>query len=161
MVNGTPKRAVVDHLGSGVVAWARDDLGGSHFSLLGARPNPGPFSSRGVGPSPSPDCPVGVPGDCFDASPAYYETLRFTDIDGKPGDEVLARLSDGLRVWKLSDDGTTWHRLATLRDLAGSALGPNPPPPGPVGVDPHGQHRRQGRRRSAGARRQRAAGLIL
>ena len=46
-----------------------------------------------------PDC---VPGDtnteCFDQSPSYYETLQTANIDGSPGDELLGRLDDGLRV---------------------------------------------------------------
>jgi hypothetical protein len=40
--------------------------------------------------------------------PSYYETLRVADIDGVAGDEILARVSDGLHVWEMSGDGTNW-----------------------------------------------------
>jgi hypothetical protein len=121
VVNGTAKRAVIDQGAGGMLGWARDNLfsGPLHFSLLGARPNPGPFNTV-----------LPCRPECFNSSPSYYETLRFADIDGKPGDEVLGRLSSGLQLWKLSDDATTWNYLTTLTDLQGAAHGPNPPPPG-------------------------------
>jgi hypothetical protein len=74
-------------------------------------------------PSPSPFADVfsGCSGECFGSSPSYYETLRFANIDGGFGEEMLGRLADGLHVWKLSAAGTNWLPRATLTDLKGSA----------------------------------------
>ncbi len=67
------------------------------------------------------DCPFSRSSpDCFGSSPSYYETLRFANVDGGTGDEMLARTSDGLLAFKLLADGK-WQRLATLGDLKGSA----------------------------------------
>jgi hypothetical protein len=53
--------------------------------------------------------------------PQYYSTIRAANIDGKPGDEILARFWDGMRVYKYfppsaggnSIDGGTWKRIGT------------------------------------------------
>jgi hypothetical protein len=74
----------------------------------------------------SPDCPFSKlgasgagSGDCVGGSPSYYETVRAVDIDGAPGDEMIARASDGLRIdkWSPGQD----DRLPTLTALAGAA----------------------------------------
>ena len=52
--------------------------------------------------------------------PYYYSTIQTADIDGQPGAEVLARFSDGMRVYKYlppsggnAIDGGTWKRIGT------------------------------------------------
>jgi hypothetical protein len=82
-----------------------------------------PFSARGATGAGS--------GDCLGSGPSYYETLQAANIDGKPGDELLARASDGLRV-KTWDPGhqpppccyVAEHldALPTLTDLGGSSF---------------------------------------
>ena len=79
------------------------------------RPADCPFSDAGATGSGS--------GDCVGRSPSYYETFQATDIDGLPGDELIARASDGLRVkkWVLGPTGGSWNALPTLTALAGAA----------------------------------------
>jgi hypothetical protein len=84
----------------------------------------GPFADGEDGP----DCPFTASSpDCVGTSPSYYETLGAADVDGQPGDEVLARASDGLRVRQWVPPATTFQvggkfqSLATLSALAGSA----------------------------------------
>jgi hypothetical protein len=78
----------------------------------------------------TPDCPFSTSGatgagsgDCLGSSPSYYETLQAADVDGRPGDglgdELLARASDGLRLYLI--DGTLTAPGATLTALAGAA----------------------------------------
>ena len=74
---------------------------------------------------PSADCPFSAAGasgpgsgDCLGASPSYYETLQAANVDGRPGDELLARASDGLRVKRWNGGG--YDSLATLHALAGA-----------------------------------------
>ncbi len=107
---------IVDRDAGGVRAAYRDSV---MWHTLVTKPNPGQFSDVDV----SPDCYTQKHG-CFSASPSYYETLRFADIDGQPGQEMLGRLSDGLRVYKLSPDKFTWQPLATLTDLGGAGDDP-------------------------------------
>ena len=95
------------------------------FSIIGQGDDAGdcPFSARGATGDGS--------GDCLGSSPSYYETLQAANIDDKPGDELLARASDGLRV-KTWDPGHQpppccfieehLDALPTLTDLAGSGL---------------------------------------
>ena len=52
--------------------------------------------------------------------PQYYSTIQAANIDGQPGDEILARFWDGMRVYKYfppagknSIDGGTWKRIGT------------------------------------------------
>ena len=87
----------------------------------------GPFADV-----PSADCPFSAAGasgpgssDCLGTSPSYYETLQAANIDGRPGDELLARASDGLRVKRWNGSG--YDSLATLHALAGA---PGSIPPG-------------------------------
>jgi hypothetical protein len=84
---------------------------------------PGPFSDV----PGAPDCPFSSngasgdgSGDCLGSSPYYYETLRTADIDGQPGEELLARASDGLRVKRYNGHG--YDSLATVTDLAGAGV---------------------------------------
>jgi hypothetical protein len=73
------------------------------------------------------DCPFSTAGatgpgsgDCLGSSPSYYETLQGADIDGDGSDELLARASDGLRVYDyLPEFG--FSPRATLTALAGAA----------------------------------------
>jgi hypothetical protein len=91
---------------------------------LGVRPSPGPFAFSQ--PPISADCNFNE-SQCFGASPAYYETLRFGHIVGDTdrGDpEALGRLSDGLRVWQLASDGSAWTKLPTLTALGGANVSP-------------------------------------
>ena len=85
----------------------------------------------------SPDCPFSVggatgagSGDCVGSSPSYYETLQAANIDGQPGDELLARASDGLRVRKFNPASTDptngWEGLPTLTALSGAASSVQP-----------------------------------
>ena len=77
-----------------------------------------------------PDCPFSAGGatgagsaDCVGSSPSYYETFQAADVDGVPGDELLARASDGLRVrkWVPGSSGGSWNLLTTLTAPAGAA----------------------------------------
>ena len=52
--------------------------------------------------------------------PYYYSTIQAADIDGRPGEGILARFWDGMRVYKYvppaggkSIDGGTWQRIGT------------------------------------------------
>jgi FG-GAP-like repeat len=52
--------------------------------------------------------------------PQFYSTIQAADVDGKPGAEILARFSDGMRVYKYtppaggsSINGGTWTRIGT------------------------------------------------
>ena len=52
--------------------------------------------------------------------PYYYSTIQAADIDGQPGEEILARFWDGMRVYKYvppaggkNIDGGTWRRIGT------------------------------------------------
>jgi hypothetical protein len=74
----------------------------------------------------SPDCPFSNSGatgagsaDCLGSSPSYYETMQAADVDGQPGDELLARASDGLRMYSLFGSSATPG--PTLTALAGAA----------------------------------------
>jgi FG-GAP-like repeat len=103
---------VLGRLGFGVSLWDIDVFnswgplyGGLGADQLGAFADvPGPLVYTGLPDRPG-DCPFSArgasgagSGDCLGSSPSYYETLQAADIDGKPGDELLARASDGLRV---------------------------------------------------------------
>ncbi len=102
----------------------------------------GSGSPNGVNPMPpvfadvpSPDCPFSTAGasgdgsgDCLGSSPSYYETMQAADVDGLSGgqDELLARASDGLRVYKWTPEGQLIGQGkfvpgATLPALAGAA----------------------------------------
>jgi hypothetical protein len=121
-------RALIERYDGGVVAQYEN---AGKWQVLGAKPSPGPFADAVE--APNTDCPFETDGptsECFGSSPSYYETLRFADIDGKPGEEMLGRTSDGLRMYKLASDGSKWSALAKLTDLGGSAFDSNPPPPG-------------------------------
>jgi FG-GAP-like repeat len=50
--------------------------------------------------------------------PQYYSTIQAADIDGQPGEEILARFSDGMRVYRYSPpaggssiDGGSWSLI--------------------------------------------------
>jgi hypothetical protein len=108
--------AVVEDLSGGLTA--QYESGGKWLSL-GVNPSPGPFALSE--PPISADCNFND-DQCFGSSPSYYETLRLGDIVGDGNHaEALGRLSDGLRVWQLGSDGSTWSRLATLKALAGTS----------------------------------------
>ena len=69
------------------------------------------------------DCPfTAQTQDCLGSSPSYYETLQLANVDGQPGDELLARATDGLRVrtWGGAQSGFTGG-LPTLAALAGDS----------------------------------------
>jgi hypothetical protein len=90
-----------------------------------------PFSNVDLPGDGNPDCPFSAggatgagSGDCLGVSPSYYETLQPADIDGEPGDELLARASDGLRVRKWSIDEI--DNMPPLPDLAGDAASVQP-----------------------------------
>jgi hypothetical protein len=73
------------------------------------------------------DCPfTRETQDCFGSSPSYYETMQAADIDGEPGDELLGRATDGLRVhWWAGPQSIGWlQSLPTLSDLAGPSSTP-------------------------------------
>ena len=99
----------------GLSGWLQDGIG-QWFQIGGTEPWDGPGSNNNPGPFadvPGPDCPFSSngasgagSGDCLGSSPAYYETFRTANVDGRPGDEVLARASDGLRVKRFNG-----HRL--------------------------------------------------
>ena len=88
-----------------------------------------PFGDAGTTPAIL-DCPFSAggatgpgSGDCVGSSPSYYETLQAADVDGVPGDELIARASDGLRVrkWEPGSSGGSWDALPTLTALAARA----------------------------------------
>ena len=128
--NLSPSGELLARTQFGVSAWTQDSQGqwiaiggGSDpYEGLGLSNTPGPFADVA-----GPDCPFSSNGasgpgsaDCLGTSPSYYETLRTADIDGRPGEELLARASDGLRV-KRWNGGTNYDSLATLTALAGPA----------------------------------------
>ena len=54
------------------------------------------------------------------AQPQYYSTIQAADVDGQPGEEILARFWDGMRTYKYSPpaggtdiDGGSWTRIGT------------------------------------------------
>ena len=49
---------------------------------------------------------------------AYYSTIQLADVDGDGTDELLARASDGLHVWKFNPSSATWSGLPTLTNLS-------------------------------------------
>jgi hypothetical protein len=117
---------IVSRTRFGVSAW---DLRSS-TAIDGSGTDPmhlGPFADvRG------PECPFSTSGasgpgssDCLGSGPGYYETLRGANIDGQPGEELLALGSDGLRVRKwVPPSGAaagSFQSMATLTDLAGAA----------------------------------------
>jgi hypothetical protein len=85
----------------------------------------------------SPDCPFSNSGasgagsgDCFGSSPSYYETLQAADVDeqlggcalpARPCAELLARASDGLRLYYAVEADSLAARGGTLTALAGAA----------------------------------------
>ena len=109
----------------GLAAWTQDSTQ-QWFAIGGTQPYEGPGQLDSLGPFadvPGPDCPFSSngasgegSGDCLGSSPAYYETLRTANLDGLPGDELLALASDGLRVKQFN--GTGYDSLATLSALA-------------------------------------------
>ena len=106
--------AVTTYDTGGVFGYYKQHQGANwHWKEVARGSNPGPFSTR---------LPCGGSNrECFDSSPSYYTTLRFANVDGKPGDELLGRQTNGLLAYKLSDDANTWKPLATLGDLKGTA----------------------------------------
>jgi hypothetical protein len=106
VVSGDPNgggdtTAIMGHISSGVSVFDMDSaFAGWNIPDDGAAPpnwdpNYGPFTDV----SGQPDCPfMSASADCLGSSPSYYETMRGADVDGHPGDELLARASDGVRV---------------------------------------------------------------
>ena len=91
-----------------------DDAGylGSTFADVASTPDC-PFSTAGAtGPGS---------GDCLGSSPSYYETLQAANVDGQPGDELLARAADGLRLRLIKDYLVPYAAGSTLTALAGAA----------------------------------------
>ena len=81
-----------------------------------------PFSNSGASGAGS--------GDCFGSSPSYYETLQAADVDEQRGGcvprtrpcaELLARASDGLRLYYPLESGDLAVPGGTLTALAGAA----------------------------------------
>jgi FG-GAP-like repeat len=81
-----------------------------------------PFSNSGASGAGS--------GDCLGSSPSYYETLRAADVDEqlggcvprtRPCAELLARASDGLRLYYPLEGESLAVRGGTLAALAGAA----------------------------------------
>jgi hypothetical protein len=119
----------------GVELWDQgsDDSWSPRWSL---RPGERAPDDNNVDPlfadTPSSDCPFSKAGasgagsgDCLGASPSYYETLQAADVDGDGREEVLARASDGLRVYKWVPNPNipvlgVYTPLATLTALAGA-----------------------------------------
>ncbi|MFZ0091605.1 MAG: VCBS repeat-containing protein [Solirubrobacteraceae bacterium] len=140
-VYGDPNQILL-RTAAGVSAWTQGTIGladgsglpwfaigpaSTYPNGLGSTDNPGPFADL-----PSADCPFSAAGasgpgsgDCLGTSPSYYETLQAANVDGRPGDELLARASDGLRVKRWNGGG--YDSLATLTALAGA---PGSIPPG-------------------------------
>ena len=57
---------------------------------------------------------------CSWRNPWYYTTIKTGDVDGQPGEEIVARFCDGMRVFKYSApaggqsiDGGAWKRIST------------------------------------------------
>jgi hypothetical protein len=105
-MTGSKVAALVTRAVDGIHTWYR--VGGA-WTEVDSADDPGPFSGSGDG-ADGPDCPFAAGGganaDCFNDSPSYYETLRHVDIDSKPGDELLGRAEDGLRVKKFEGPNT-------------------------------------------------------
>ena len=107
-VTGSNTDALIGRDGGGVSAWSASPQGSPWQQLDPSRPLSAPFMDQ----SSSPDCVFGGSGagsgDCLGSSPAYYETLQLADIDGKPGAELLARASDGLRAKRFTGNWVTY-----------------------------------------------------
>jgi hypothetical protein len=65
--------------------------------------------------------------------PQYYSTIQAADIDGRPGEEILARFADGMHAWSYtppagsnSIDGGTWRQIATGGPFGDAAGGADP-----------------------------------
>ena len=123
---------VVGRTGVGVSAWDLASTSGdwnwftnpSIFDLFSA-----PFGDqRGDEPGgPVTDCPFSLDGatgpgsdDCLGSSPSYYETLQTASVLGPgygPGDELIARASDGLRVRRWVCCPGSWPWLTSQSPL--------------------------------------------
>jgi hypothetical protein len=119
----------------GVELWDQGS-GGSWSPRLSLRPGESAPDDDNADPLfadvPSSDCPFSKTGasgagsgDCLGSSPSYYETLQAADVDGDGREEVLARASDGLRVYQwmadpIRPDLGVYKPLATLTALAGA-----------------------------------------
>jgi hypothetical protein len=60
--------------------------------------------------------------------PEYYATIQAADVDGQPGEEVLARAADGMRVYRYAPpagsnriDGGSWTRIGTRGPFSDAA----------------------------------------
>ena len=79
--------------------------------------------------------------------PQYASTIRFADVDGRAGVEVLGRFEDGMRIYKYTPpagttdiDGGSWALLRSGGPFANAPLGYSDPSLYlPLGVDPLGQ----------------------
>jgi hypothetical protein len=47
--------------------------------------------------------------------PQYNSTIQLADVDGRPGTELIARGSEGIRVWHYNPKAECWTRLGTMR----------------------------------------------
>lgn len=64
-------------------------------------------------------------GDNGASDPRGYSTIRFGDVDGVKGEEVVAILNDGLHTWKY-DGGTGWREFGpVLTSLGGTETNVN------------------------------------
>jgi len=58
-------------------------------------------------------------GKCWNDAP-YYQTIRFGDLDGEPGDEVIGWGGEGIVAFKWN--GSAWTSIAGLPRFADAAL---------------------------------------
>jgi hypothetical protein len=116
------------------------NLPGKPGKILAARSASGLFLfelTRGVGPvtdipagawtqltqgGPFADADCFANAKCWSAAP-YYQTIRFGDIDGEPGDEVIGWGGNGIVAFKWS--GTQWTGITGL-PAAGDAVTAGP-----------------------------------
>ena len=47
--------------------------------------------------------------------PSYYSTIQFGNIDGQPGEELLARGYDGMVVWRYESGSGKWRNLSPAK----------------------------------------------
>ncbi len=112
-VNGDGKDELLGRSDAGLQIWWFDTSVGQWRPQVDADAVPqilGDFSSPRAGVDRATDW----------TKPYYYATIQAANIDGQPGSEILARFSDGMRVYKYlppsggtAIDGGSWARIGT------------------------------------------------
>ncbi len=114
-LTGSGPEVLIGRDGAGVSSWG---IGDGAWQRLDPSSAANATFSDGQG---SRDCGFDDGGDgtndCLGTAPAYYETLGLADIDGVPGEELLARASDGLRVRSYAGEWVTYDDTSSAIDF--------------------------------------------